>query len=44
MSYVLRCHEIVWFPHYKFIQIGGVQADSKLKLPVLSFAQQAQSC
>ena len=37
MSYVLRCLEMIWFPHYCFIKIGGTQADSKLQVTSLVF-------
>ena len=32
MNKVLRCFEMIGFPHYHFIKIGGVQADSKLQV------------
>ena len=35
MSYALSCLEMIWFPYYHFIQIGVVQADSKLQVTSL---------
>ena len=35
MSYVLRCLEMIVFPHYCFIKIGVVQADFKLQVATL---------
>ena len=37
MNYVLRCLEMITSPHYHFIKIGGMQADSKLQVTSLVF-------
>ena len=38
MSYVFRCFEMVGFQHNDFVEIGRIQADSKLQVskPVLT--------
>ena len=37
MSHVLRCLEMIGFPHYCFIKVCGVEADSKLKVANIVF-------
>ena len=38
MSYILRCFEMVGFPHNCFIEIYRMQADSKLQITHHVFA------
>ena len=38
MSYVIRCLELVWFPHDHFVEIYRFQADSKLQISQFVFA------
>ena len=35
MCYVLRCLEMLGFPHNHFVKIGGVQEDSKFQVAKL---------